>query len=54
MMSNHSVLAYCRPGYESDTANELTTRYGEAGCFGYPVSKKTKVSFTTICTMLPS
>ena len=39
-MSNTSVLAYCRPGYENDTANELTTRYGEAAIYGYPVSKK--------------
>ena len=39
-MSSARVLAYCRPGYENDTANELTTRYGEASIFGYPVSKK--------------
>lgn len=39
-MNNASVLAYCRPGYENDTANELTTRYGEAAIYGYPVSKK--------------
>ena len=39
-MSNKSVLAYCRPGYENDTANEMTTRYGEVGLYGYPVSKK--------------
>ncbi|MEC9478599.1 MAG: hypothetical protein VX445_00005, partial [Pseudomonadota bacterium] len=23
-MSNTSILGYCRPGYENDTANELT------------------------------
>jgi len=34
-----STLAYCRPGYENDTANELATRYGEKEYFGYPVSK---------------
>ena len=39
-MSNTSILGYCRPGYENDTANELTSRYGEAQCYGYPVSKK--------------
>ena len=39
-MSDTSILAYCRPGYENDTANELTSRYGEAGFYGYPVSKK--------------
>ncbi|MHC6645473.1 23S rRNA (cytidine(2498)-2'-O)-methyltransferase RlmM [Alteromonas sp. HB246098] len=39
-MSNASILGYCRPGYENDTANELTSRYGEAQCYGYPVSKK--------------
>ena len=40
-MSKHSnsILAYCRPGYENDTANELTTRYGEQLVYGYPVSK---------------
>ena len=39
-MPNTSILGYCRPGYENDTANELTSRYGEAQCYGYPVSKK--------------
>ncbi|MCG7650105.1 MAG: 23S rRNA (cytidine(2498)-2'-O)-methyltransferase RlmM [Pseudomonadota bacterium] len=39
-MSNTSILGYCRPGYENDTANELTSRYGEAQCYGYPLSKK--------------
>jgi 23S rRNA (cytidine2498-2'-O)-methyltransferase len=34
----NSILAYCRPGYESDTANELATLYGEKDLFGYPVS----------------
>lgn len=39
-MSQTSVIAYCRPGYENDAANELATRYGEASIYGYPVSKK--------------
>ena len=33
-----SILAYCRPGYENDTANELATLYAEHSVFGYPVS----------------
>ena len=50
-MSNASILGYCRPGYENDTANELTSRYGEAQCYGYPVSKKIVALYTTIYTM---
>ncbi|GGW76047.1 23S rRNA (cytidine(2498)-2'-O)-methyltransferase RlmM [Alteromonas halophila] len=32
-----SVLAYCRAGYENDTANELTTWLAEKGVYGYPM-----------------
>jgi 23S rRNA (cytidine2498-2'-O)-methyltransferase len=39
-VSVSAILAYCRPGYENDTANELATRYGEKSQFGYPVSQK--------------
>ena len=35
----HSLLAYCRPGYESDTANELTELATAASRFGYPTLK---------------
>lgn len=31
------LLAYCRAGYENDTANELTTRLAEKGLSGYPL-----------------
>ncbi len=32
----NSIMAYCRPGYENDTANELTSLYSERGIYGYP------------------
>lgn len=31
------LLAYCRAGYENDTAAELTTLTAELGAYGYPV-----------------
>ncbi len=34
------MLAYCRAGYENDTANELTTRLAENEIYGYPVLKQ--------------
>ena len=47
-----SILAYCRPGYENDTANELATRYGEKEYFGYPVSVSyTHLTLPTICSV---
>lgn len=40
-MSNNSVniVAYCRPGYEVDTANEITAITTEREWFGYPTFK---------------
>ncbi|WP_435099867.1 23S rRNA (cytidine(2498)-2'-O)-methyltransferase RlmM [Arhodomonas sp. AD133] len=34
-MSDSTLLLYCRPGFESDLAAELTTRSAEAGLPGY-------------------
>lgn len=31
------IVAYCRSGYESDTAAELTEKASQLNCFGYPV-----------------
>lgn len=31
-----AVLAYCRPGYEADSANEITAVAAEKGWYGYP------------------
>lgn len=35
----NKILAYCRPGYESDTANELQGISTELNLFGYPMFK---------------
>jgi len=37
---NNALLAYCRPGYENDTANELTALATDMQCFGYPEVQK--------------
>ena len=31
------IVAYCRSGYESDTAAELTEKASQLNCFGYPI-----------------
>ncbi|NVK56491.1 MAG: 23S rRNA (cytidine(2498)-2'-O)-methyltransferase RlmM [Alteromonadaceae bacterium] len=38
-MTTNSILAYCRPGYEVDTGNELSQLTSAKGCYGYPVMK---------------
>ena len=34
-MLNH-LLIYCRAGFESEAASEISTRAAELGFFGYP------------------
>ncbi len=36
----NSLLMYCRAGFESDLASEITERASELGCFGYPQFEK--------------
>ena len=35
----NSLLIYCRPGYEADTANEITTQSTQYEVYGYPEFK---------------
>lgn len=37
--AQQSIIAYCRPGYEVDTGNEITELATQKALYGYPVFK---------------